>query len=165
MPGLHPDSIWAKRGGQSGVTSTTRQGSPYTSRSFAATIRPNTQRQGTLRTSEHGGNRLTHILARGYFPHELSWLIDNPLRRLFVSPAELADRLPVHRGSQMLEIGPGSGYFSAIHEHRPDPDFVSFGKLRHMVEANGFVFQRRWGRSWNYTATFSKGGTDKGQPA
>lgn len=56
---------------------------------------------------------LARALGRGYFPHQLSWLIDNPLRRLLLSPAKLADRLPLTESSDVLEVGPGSGYFSA----------------------------------------------------
>lgn len=190
-----------------------------------------------------GTSRLMRTLTRGCFPHEFSWLIDNPVRRLFVTPRELADRLPILEGSRVLEIGPGSGYFSvefasripagrldlfdlqpemlakarrkldargflnvgytsgdasaelpfpedhfdlaflvtvlgevpdkaacirsvyrvlraqgvlAVHEHLPDPDFISFEKLRSSVERYGFVFQQRWGRWWNYTAIFQK---------
>lgn len=47
------------------------------------------------------------------FPHQLAWLIDNPLRRLFVSPQKVADRLALADSSRVLEIGPGSGFFSA----------------------------------------------------
>src|SRR5688572_24123426 len=56
--------------------------------------------------------RLSRSVLRGCFPHELSWLIDNPVRRWFVTPEALADRLPISRTSRVLEIGPGSGYFS-----------------------------------------------------
>ena len=61
------------------------------------------------------GNRgvLARALGRGYFPHQLSWLIDNPLRRLLLTPGQLADRLPLSESSDVLEVGPGSGYFSA----------------------------------------------------
>ena len=52
------------------------------------------------------------MLARGYFPHELSWLINNPIRRLFIAPETLADRIGISESNQILEIGPGSGYFS-----------------------------------------------------
>jgi ubiquinone/menaquinone biosynthesis C-methylase UbiE len=193
-----------------------------------------------------GGSRLMRMLTRGCFPHEFSWLIDNPVRRLFVAPEELADRLPILEGSRVLEIGPGSGYFSgefalrvpggrlelfdvqpemlakakrkldargflnvgytpgdasaelpfpedhfdlavlvtvlgevpdkaaciksvhrvlraqgvlAVHEHLPDPDFISFERLRSRVEGYGFVFQQQWGRWWNYTAIFQKSST------
>lgn len=51
-------------------------------------------------------------IRRGCFPHQLSWLLDNRLRRLFISPAKLANRLPLHPTSRVLEVGPGSGYFS-----------------------------------------------------
>ena len=47
-----------------------------------------------------------------YFPHQLSSLLDNPLRRLFIGPEEFADRLSLTDTSRVLEIGPGSGYFS-----------------------------------------------------
>lgn len=44
------------------------------------------------------------------FPHQFSWLIDNPLRRLLVSPSELTERLSPRVGGRVLEVGPGSGY-------------------------------------------------------
>ena len=49
---------------------------------------------------------------RGHFPHQLSWLIDNPVRGFFITPSKLADRLPLTESSDVLEVGPGSGYFS-----------------------------------------------------
>ncbi len=52
------------------------------------------------------------FLAQRHFPHQLSRLIDNPLRRLLISPSRLANRLPIRETSAILEIGPGSGYFS-----------------------------------------------------
>lgn len=55
---------------------------------------------------------LVRTLGRGYFPHQLSWLIDNPVRRLLITPTEFADRLALTPSSRVLEIGPGSGYFS-----------------------------------------------------
>ena len=47
------------------------------------------------------------------FPHQLSWIIDNPLRRLIISPETLAERLTLSDSSRILELGSGSGYFSA----------------------------------------------------
>lgn len=46
------------------------------------------------------------------FPHQLAWLIDNPLRRLLVSPFKVAERLELRPEDHVLEVGPGSGYFS-----------------------------------------------------
>ena len=53
------------------------------------------------------------LWARGVFPHQFSWLIDSPLRRLVLSPETLVKRLPLTDSSRVLELGPGSGYFSA----------------------------------------------------
>ena len=55
---------------------------------------------------------LGRAFGRGYFPHQLSWLIDNPLRRLLLRPQQLADRLPLTESGCLLELGAGSGYFS-----------------------------------------------------
>ena len=55
---------------------------------------------------------LARTLGPGHFPHQLSWLIDNPLRRLVLRPETLADRLPLTESAEVLEVGPGSGYFS-----------------------------------------------------
>jgi ubiquinone/menaquinone biosynthesis C-methylase UbiE len=46
------------------------------------------------------------------FPHALSWLIDNPLRRAIISPEEFTRRLSLRGDEAVLEVGPGSGYFS-----------------------------------------------------
>lgn len=46
------------------------------------------------------------------FPHWMSWLLDNPLRALFISPQTLVDRIPIRPTDRILEIGPGPGYFS-----------------------------------------------------
>ena len=192
--------------------------------------------------SEHS-DMARALWARGVFPYQFSWLIDNPLRRLVLSPEKLAMRLPLSDSSRILELGPGSGYFSAalaarvprgrlelfdlqpemlakaerklragghhnigyttgnagedlsfpdnhfdvaflssvlgevpdqgrclrslrgvlrptgtlaFHESIPDPDLIRFETLRDLVEPHGFNFQHRWGRPWNYTATFVK---------
>ncbi len=55
---------------------------------------------------------LTRVFGRGCFPHQFAWLIDNPLRRLLLTPQELADRLSLTEADRVLEVGPGSGYFS-----------------------------------------------------
>lgn len=46
------------------------------------------------------------------FPPALTWLIDNPARALLVSPQDIVDRLAPKPTDHILEIGPGSGYFS-----------------------------------------------------
>ena len=51
-------------------------------------------------------------LARGIFPHQLAWFLELPARRLVMSPELLASRLPLRPDASVLEIGPGSGYYS-----------------------------------------------------
>ena len=52
------------------------------------------------------------LIGTVYFPHWLSFLIDNPLRGLLISPATLAERLSLRPEARILEVGAGSGYFS-----------------------------------------------------
>jgi ubiquinone/menaquinone biosynthesis C-methylase UbiE len=44
----------------------------------------------------------------------------------------------------------------AFHEAVLDPDRIRFRTLRSIVEAQGFRFDRRWGATWSYAATFRK---------
>ena len=43
--------------------------------------------------------------------------MDNPVRRLLLSPSEFADRFQISETDRILEIGPGSGYFSVELAH------------------------------------------------
>jgi ubiquinone/menaquinone biosynthesis C-methylase UbiE len=51
-------------------------------------------------------------LGRGVFPHQLAWFLELPVRRLVLSPETLASRLPLRPDASVLELGPGSGYYS-----------------------------------------------------
>ena len=57
-------------------------------------------------------------LRRGYAPHQLAWIMDNPVRRLLLSPSTLANRFQISETDRILEIGPGSCYFSVELAHR-----------------------------------------------
>lgn len=46
------------------------------------------------------------------FPHQLAWLLNNPVRRLLLSPQTLRSRIPIRPTDRIVELGPGSGYFS-----------------------------------------------------
>lgn len=60
-------------------------------------------------------------LGRGVFPHQLTWILDLPGRELIMSPTTVANRLPVRPDATVLEIGPGSGYYSvAVARRIPD---------------------------------------------
>ena len=52
-------------------------------------------------------------LRRGVFPHEMAFLLELPWRYLVLSPRSLAARLPLAADSQVLEVGAGSGMYSA----------------------------------------------------
>lgn len=57
-------------------------------------------------------NLAKRALGQGIFPAEAAWILDTPGRGVILSPETLAKRLPLTSTSQVLEIGPGSGYFS-----------------------------------------------------
>ncbi|HTQ18197.1 class I SAM-dependent methyltransferase [Mycobacterium sp.] len=46
------------------------------------------------------------------FPHQATFILDNPLRRAVVKPARIVDKLDLTGSEHVLEIGPGPGFFS-----------------------------------------------------
>jgi len=52
------------------------------------------------------------LTGRGVYPPKFAWLLTLPLRRLIISPGALADRLALRPADDVLEVGPGPGYFS-----------------------------------------------------
>lgn len=54
----------------------------------------------------------SRAFGRGVFPHQMSWFLDLPGRGLIMSAKKVAERLPVKPDAHVLEIGPGSGYYS-----------------------------------------------------
>jgi ubiquinone/menaquinone biosynthesis C-methylase UbiE len=63
-------------------------------------------------TSEHPLRILARAFGRGVFPHQLSWVLDLPGRGLLMSAKTVAQRLRVATDGHVLEVGPGSGYYS-----------------------------------------------------
>lgn len=55
---------------------------------------------------------LNRLSGQGVYPYEFAFLLDIPLRKLILSPQKVADHLHLTSHAQVLEIGPGSGYFS-----------------------------------------------------
>lgn len=51
-------------------------------------------------------------LARGVFPHEMSFFLDLPWRNLLLPPQKLVARLGLTDASRVLEVGAGSGFYS-----------------------------------------------------
>jgi ubiquinone/menaquinone biosynthesis C-methylase UbiE len=62
------------------------------------------------------GTWLERTMQRGrradYFPHQLWFIMDNPVRRLLVNPRQVVDRLELSGSEDALEVGPGPGLFS-----------------------------------------------------
>jgi len=53
-----------------------------------------------------------HVRRNGPFPHQMAFILDNRLRRLWVNPDEVIDSLALTGSEQVLELGPGPGFFS-----------------------------------------------------
>jgi ubiquinone/menaquinone biosynthesis C-methylase UbiE len=54
----------------------------------------------------------SRAFGRGVFPHQMAWFLDLPGRGFIMSADTVAARLPVTPDAHVLEIGPGSGYYS-----------------------------------------------------
>jgi ubiquinone/menaquinone biosynthesis C-methylase UbiE len=50
--------------------------------------------------------------AHSPFPHQATFILDNPLRRALMKPARIIDGLGLTGSEHVLEIGPGPGFFS-----------------------------------------------------
>jgi arsenite methyltransferase len=53
-----------------------------------------------------------NAFARGLFPHQMSFVLDLPCRKLLLSPRKLVARLALTDTSHVLEVGTGSGFYS-----------------------------------------------------
>jgi ubiquinone/menaquinone biosynthesis C-methylase UbiE len=51
-------------------------------------------------------------LGRGVFPHEISFFLELPWRKITLSPQNLVARLHLTPASRVLEVGAGSGFYS-----------------------------------------------------
>jgi ubiquinone/menaquinone biosynthesis C-methylase UbiE len=70
----------------------------------------------------------------GVYPHELAFILDNPLRNLILPARRLVDRLHLCKASRVLEIGPGPGYFSAeVLKRIPQGQLVLFDIQHEML--------------------------------
>jgi ubiquinone/menaquinone biosynthesis C-methylase UbiE len=54
----------------------------------------------------------SRIAGKGVFPYQAAFTLLIPLRNIFISPRRLVRRLALEPGMQVLELGPGPGYFS-----------------------------------------------------
>lgn len=56
--------------------------------------------------------RQTRRVGNFPFPHQASFVLDNPLRRWLADPARPVDGLELTGSERVLELGPGPGFFS-----------------------------------------------------
>jgi len=83
------------------------------------------------------------IAGKGIYPHELSFLLDSPIRKLILSPKKLVDRLHVSNNSKVLEIGSGPGYFSIeVAKRIPDGFLVLFDIQYEMLKKVSMKLER-----------------------
>jgi uncharacterized protein len=86
---------------------------------------------------------LRRFAGRGVCPYQAGWTLVLPLRRLILSPEQLADRLHLRDDMRVLELGCGPGYFSqevarrlhrgALHLFDLQPEMLI--SARHRAEA------------------------------
>ena len=89
---------------------------------------------------------IRRFFGKGICPYQLSFILDSPFRRLILSPQKLADRLHLEKDSRVLEIGPGTGYFSVeVAKRVPQGHLVLIDiqkemlqKARQKLKAKGF---------------------------
>jgi ubiquinone/menaquinone biosynthesis C-methylase UbiE len=62
--------------------------------------------------------------AHSPFPHQATFILDNPLRRAWMKPARIIDSLGLTGSEHVLEIGPGPGFFSVEIARR-----LTYGRL------------------------------------
>jgi ubiquinone/menaquinone biosynthesis C-methylase UbiE len=63
-----------------------------------------------MKNGDHGLHK--SFSGKGVFPHKYAFTLLIPLRNVFLSPKKLVKRLALEKDFQVLEIGPGPGYFS-----------------------------------------------------
>lgn len=77
----------------------------------------------------------SRAFGRGVFPHQMTWLLDLPGRGLIMSANTVAERLPVKPNAHVLEIGPGSGYYSLqVAKRIPDGNLTLLDVQAEMLE-------------------------------
>lgn len=67
---------------------------------------------------------LSRVTGKGVFPFQYAFTLLIPIRKLYMSPEKLFRRMGLKSQFEVLEIGPGPGYFSV-----PAAKFLSEGRL------------------------------------
>lgn len=84
------------------------------------------------------------LAGKGIYPYELAFLLDNPIRKLILSPGKFADRLHLSDRSLVLEIGSGPGYFSCeVSKRIPDGRLIIFDIQSEMLKKSKIKLERK----------------------
>ena len=98
-------------------------------------------------------SNVKNTLMRGVFPHEMSFFLDLPWRNALLSPRTLAARLPLTATSRVLEVGAGSGFYSAeVARAVPDGRLELLDLQPEMLEKAGRKLEARGLSNVGYTA-------------
>lgn len=65
-----------------------------------------------MRLKEKISDITKRFTTKGVFPYELAFTLLIPVRNIFLSPKQLVNRLELRDDLQVMEVGPGPGYFS-----------------------------------------------------
>lgn len=52
------------------------------------------------------------LTSKGIFPYQWAFTLLFPLRKIFISPKQLIERMELEENHSVLELGPGPGFFS-----------------------------------------------------
>ncbi len=62
--------------------------------------------------SKSKSNVTERFVSKGVFPYQYAFTLLIPLRNIFLSPKQLINRLELDERMNVMEVGPGPGYFS-----------------------------------------------------
>jgi arsenite methyltransferase len=95
------------------------------------------------------------------FPHQLAFLLDNPIHQWLVNPAGVVETLALRGDERVLEIGPGPGIFSVeIARRLPSGRLDLFDVQPQMLEK----VKRKLDRAGYRNADFHSGDAGDGLP-
>lgn len=95
------------------------------------------------------------------YPHQAAFFLDLPIRRLVANPARLADALALTGSETVLELGPGSGFFSVeVAGRLPEGRLELFDIQPEMLDKA----RRKLDRAGHHNVGFHTGDADAGLP-
>jgi ubiquinone/menaquinone biosynthesis C-methylase UbiE len=66
----------------------------------------------TMTHDKPSADLIKRFASKGVFPHQMAFTLLIPMRNIFLSPKQLIRRLDLKENHDVLEVGPGPGYFS-----------------------------------------------------